>query len=124
MGQRRRSRAGDAAQSTPRAQMKTLNVEVPGYAWIAIKTLAAQQMVSVRHVIMSALKANGIEIKDADMIEDGRNSHAIFQYGEERFSRRIARRIVETRKRSPLETTEEAAGDALPPPSPKPGALS
>src|ERR1700674_1828172 len=72
MGQRRRSRAGDAAQSTPRAQMKTLNVEVPGYAWIAIKTLAAQQMVSVRHVIMSALKANGIEIKDADMIEDGR----------------------------------------------------
>jgi hypothetical protein len=29
-------------------------------------------MVSVRHVIMSALKGSGIEIKDADMIEDGR----------------------------------------------------
>ena len=52
--------------------MKTLNVEVPDYAWIAIKTRAAQEMVSVRHVIMSALRANGIEIKDADMIEDGR----------------------------------------------------
>src|SRR5262249_40692017 len=28
-----------------------------------------------------------------------------WQYGEERFSRRIARRIVETRKQAPLETT-------------------
>jgi 16S rRNA (cytosine1402-N4)-methyltransferase len=32
-----------------------------------------------------------------------------WKYGEERFSRRIARRIVETRKRAPLETTEELA---------------
>jgi 16S rRNA (cytosine1402-N4)-methyltransferase len=32
-----------------------------------------------------------------------------WQYGEERFSRRIARRIVETRKRVPLETTEQLA---------------
>jgi hypothetical protein len=65
-------RAGDAAQSTPRARMKTLNVEVPDYAWIAIKMRAAQEMSSVRHVIMTALKAHGIEIRDADMIEDGR----------------------------------------------------
>ena len=53
-------------------RMKTLNIEVPDYAWIAIKMRAAQEMVSVRHVIMLALKADGIEIKDADMIEDGR----------------------------------------------------
>jgi 16S rRNA (cytosine1402-N4)-methyltransferase len=33
----------------------------------------------------------------------------IFQYGEERFSRRIARKIVEMRKRTPLETTEQLA---------------
>ncbi len=33
----------------------------------------------------------------------------IYQYGEERFSRRIARRIVEQRQRSPLETTEQLA---------------
>jgi 16S rRNA (cytosine1402-N4)-methyltransferase len=33
----------------------------------------------------------------------------IYQYGEERFSRRIARRIVEERRRSPLETTEQLA---------------
>ena len=33
----------------------------------------------------------------------------IYQYGEERFSRRIARKIVEVRKRMPLETTEQLA---------------
>lgn len=33
----------------------------------------------------------------------------IWRYGEERFSRRIARRIVEVRRRAPLETTEELA---------------
>jgi hypothetical protein len=66
------SRAVAAVQSTPRVRMKTLNIEVPDYAWIAIKMRAAQEMVSVRHVIMLALRADGIEIKDADMIEDGR----------------------------------------------------
>jgi 16S rRNA (cytosine1402-N4)-methyltransferase len=33
----------------------------------------------------------------------------IYQLGEEHFSRRIARRIVETRRRTPLETTEQLA---------------
>lgn len=33
----------------------------------------------------------------------------IYRYGEERFSRRIARRIVEVRRRTPLQTTEELA---------------
>jgi 16S rRNA (cytosine1402-N4)-methyltransferase len=33
----------------------------------------------------------------------------IYCYGEERFSRRIARRIVEERRRAPLETTEQLA---------------
>jgi len=69
---RKPGRAGPSTQSTPRARMKTLNIEVPDYAWIAIKMRAAQEMVSVRHIIMSALKAEGIEIRDADMIEDGR----------------------------------------------------
>jgi 16S rRNA (cytosine1402-N4)-methyltransferase len=33
----------------------------------------------------------------------------IWKHGEERFSRRIARRIVETRRTAPLETTEQLA---------------
>ncbi len=33
----------------------------------------------------------------------------IYEYGEERFSRRIARRIVEVRKQTPIATTEQLA---------------
>lgn len=36
-------------------------------------------------------------------------ANVIFRYGEERFSRRIARRIVERRKEQPLQTTRELA---------------
>jgi len=36
-------------------------------------------------------------------------ANLIYQLGEERFSRRIARRIVETRRRTPIETTEQLA---------------
>jgi 16S rRNA (cytosine1402-N4)-methyltransferase len=36
-------------------------------------------------------------------------ANLIYQLGEERFSRRIARRIVETRRTSPFETTEQLA---------------
>jgi 16S rRNA (cytosine1402-N4)-methyltransferase len=36
-------------------------------------------------------------------------ANLIYEYGEERFSRRIARRIVEVRKQTPIETTEQLA---------------
>jgi 16S rRNA (cytosine1402-N4)-methyltransferase len=36
-------------------------------------------------------------------------AQVFFNYGEERFSRRIARRIVETRQQAPIETTRQLA---------------
>jgi 16S rRNA (cytosine1402-N4)-methyltransferase len=36
-------------------------------------------------------------------------AYLIFEFGEERFSRRIARRIVEARQREPITTTEQLA---------------
>jgi 16S rRNA (cytosine1402-N4)-methyltransferase len=36
-------------------------------------------------------------------------ANLIYEYGEERLSRRIARRIVEERRRAPVETTEQLA---------------
>ena len=59
-------------QSTPRSRMKGLKIELPDYAWIALKKRAAEDMVSLRHIIMMALRAQGIAINDADMVEDGR----------------------------------------------------
>lgn len=65
------SAAGDNAP-TPRSRMKTVNIELPDYAWTDLKIRAARQQVSVRHVIMCALREQGIAFADADLIEDGR----------------------------------------------------
>jgi len=42
-------------------------------------------------------------------IDEGPLADAIFQFGEERFSRRIARAVVMARERAPLETTGQLA---------------
>lgn len=57
---------------TPRARMKPLNVELPDYVWIELKSRAAREMVSVRHIIMTLLQDSGIAIAEVDLIEDGR----------------------------------------------------
>jgi hypothetical protein len=62
--------ATDAA--TPRSEMKSLNLELPGYVWTELKIRAAQRQTSLKHVVMSALLKDGVTIQDVDMIEDGR----------------------------------------------------
>ncbi len=64
------------AAATPRADMKAVSVELPVYVWTELKIRAAHRQSSVRHVIMTALKADGITIEDADMIEDGRRNRS------------------------------------------------
>lgn len=58
--------------ATPRERMKAVNLELPDYVWTDLKIRAAHAQTSVRHIIMKALKANGIMIAEADMVEDGR----------------------------------------------------
>lgn len=60
------------ADATPRSEMKSLNLELPAYVWTELKIRAAQQQSSLKHVVMTALLKDGITIRDADMIEDGR----------------------------------------------------
>lgn len=64
--------APQGAEPTPRARMKPLNVELPDYVWVELKSRAARQMVSVRHVILTLLDEAGIPVAEVDMIEDGR----------------------------------------------------
>ena len=59
-------------QPTPRSRMKALKIELPDYVWVALKKQAAEKMVSLRHVIMTSLREQGVAIDEADMIEDGR----------------------------------------------------
>jgi formate-dependent phosphoribosylglycinamide formyltransferase (GAR transformylase) len=61
-----------ADTGTPRGEMKSLNLELPGYVWTELKIRAAQRQTSLKHVVMSAMVRDGISIQPADMIEDGR----------------------------------------------------
>lgn len=60
------------AHATPRSRMKTVNLELPDYVWTDLKIRAAHSQTSVRHVVMRALRNDGITIAETDMVEDGR----------------------------------------------------
>ncbi len=60
--------------ATPRARMKSVNIELPDYVWTDLKIRAAQRQTSVRHLVMTALRNDGIAIQEIDMIEDGRRT--------------------------------------------------
>ncbi|MEQ1826232.1 MAG: 16S rRNA (cytosine(1402)-N(4))-methyltransferase RsmH [Pirellula sp.] len=52
----------------------------------------------------------GIAVRDLlAKIDERELADIIYKYGEERFSRRIARKIVETRRSAPIETAEQLA---------------
>ncbi len=57
---------------TPRERISYVKAGIPDYALLELKTRAAQQKVSLNHIILSALKAAGITIREADLVEDGR----------------------------------------------------
>ncbi len=63
---------GETKAATPRTRMKGLKLELPDYAWIELKKRTAEDMVSMRYFVMEALRAKGIRISEADMVEDGR----------------------------------------------------
>lgn len=65
-------RTSPDAEPTPRARMIPLNVEVPDYVWVALKSRAAENFTSVRYHILKLLSESGIAIAEADLIEDGR----------------------------------------------------
>lgn len=54
------------------APRKPLSLEVPDYLATRLKVDAAQQSVTVRHLVLSALADAGYEIHAVDMDEDGR----------------------------------------------------
>ena len=61
-----------ARGATPRSDMKSVNLELPGYLWTELKIRAAHRQASVRHIIMTALEKDGFTIADGDLVEDGR----------------------------------------------------
>jgi hypothetical protein len=68
-------------EAPARTPMKTLNVELPDYVWTALKIRAAERKTSVRHVIMDALRRDGIAINEVDMIDASQRTRSLKSKG-------------------------------------------
>ena len=53
-------------------QLRRISLNLPEYVARQLQNRAFESRCTVRHMIMTALKKDGIDIEDADMVEDGR----------------------------------------------------
>lgn len=73
---KKQSAAVAAVAHDVRTPLEKLTVEIPSYVMDAVKRVALDRRTTVRHVILSALKAEGFEVADADLVPDGRRRRA------------------------------------------------
>lgn len=57
-----------------RAAPEKLTIELPRYLADAIRRAAAEQRTTARHLVILALRAQGFEVDDADLVPDGRRA--------------------------------------------------
>lgn len=67
-----KSVGNDTAPAIQRAPIDKLTIEVPDYLADALKRSALDGRTTVRHVVLAALRGQGFEIADVDMLPDGR----------------------------------------------------
>lgn len=63
--------ASQAQQLNPNT-IRRVALNLPDYITSQLQTRALQQRCTTRHIIMMALRKDGIEINDTDMVTDGR----------------------------------------------------
>lgn len=71
--------AGEAAPARPepvRAPLEKLTIELPAYLADALRREAAGRRTTARHLVMRALRNDGFEVDEADLVADGRRARA------------------------------------------------
>lgn len=70
---------GAASEAQPRGevavvrqQSMAINAEVPEYVWMQLKIACVKKKMTMRQFTLLAYKAQGIEVKEEDLCEDGR----------------------------------------------------
>lgn len=61
---------------TPKADMRKVSLSLPDYAYEALCLRALKNRTTLQYEIFKALRGNGIQIREADMIPDGRRHNA------------------------------------------------
>lgn len=59
-----------------RAAFEKLTIELPRYLADALRRAAVEQRTTARHLVMLALKKDGFEVQDSDLVPDGRRARA------------------------------------------------
>lgn len=59
-----------------RAAIEKLTIELPRYLADALRRAAVEQRTTARHLVMVALRKNGFEVQESDLVPDGRRARA------------------------------------------------
>lgn len=57
-----------------RATPEKLTIELPRYLADALRRMAVERRTTARHLVMLALKKDGFDVEDADLVPDGRRA--------------------------------------------------
>jgi hypothetical protein len=57
-----------------RAPLEKLTIELPRYLADALRRAAVEQRTTARHLVMLALRKNGFEVQETDLVPDGRRA--------------------------------------------------
>jgi hypothetical protein len=66
----------DVSAMPERASIEKLTIELPRYLADALRRAAVEQRTTARHLVMLALRKNGFEVQDSDLVPDGRRARA------------------------------------------------
>lgn len=66
----------DVSTMPERASIEKLTIELPRYLADALRRAAVEQRTTARHLVMLALRKNGFEVQDSDLVPDGRRARA------------------------------------------------
>lgn len=59
-----------------RAAIEKLTIELPRYLADALRRAAVEQRTTARHLVMLALRKDGFEVQETDLVPDGRRARA------------------------------------------------
>lgn len=59
-----------------RATVEKLTIELPRYLADALRRAAVEQRTTARHLVMLALRKDGFEVQETDLVPDGRRARA------------------------------------------------
>lgn len=62
----------DVAAMPERAVLEKLTIELPRYLADALRRAAVEQRTTARHLVMLALRNDGFDVQEADLVPDGR----------------------------------------------------